>query len=336
MPSSSTRLLFSATCNHQNGGLFGRMHCLQKQSTKSKTTKEKIEQVGGSNTLNSGYDIPMIGIGTYLIKEQSAVNTAIDTALTAGYRLIDTAKRYQNEKEIGNALKECLPKHHLSRSDLFITTKVPLKLDNNTLATRKDVEESLKLLQSTYLDLVLVHFPRSWMEGATNDSLNNAGSRREAYLELEQLKLEGKVRSIGISSFESRHIEELKKYATIAPAVNQCEFHPHLTRNELREYCKKENIFFQAFTSLGRQEPALIEDPVVVGLAKKHRTSVNIVLLAFALSQGVGIVPKSANPTRIRENICAVNVQLSDQEIAQLTALDKNKNYTHCDGWNVL
>uniref|UniRef100_A0A914WTE9 NADP-dependent oxidoreductase domain-containing protein n=1 Tax=Plectus sambesii TaxID=2011161 RepID=A0A914WTE9_9BILA len=292
--------------------------------------------VGGTYKLNTGYEIPLIGFGTFQIKGQEAINVSIDAALGAGYRLIDTAKVYGNEKEIGNALQEYLPKRNLKRADLFITTKVLPIVGDNTKATREAVEESLNFLQTDYIDLVLVHYPGNFKpEAPTDDNPNNPTYRKDTYQVLEKLQAEGKIRSIGISNYEIRHIEELKKYAKVQPAANQCEFHPHFTRNELREYCKKENIFFQAFTSLGRNDPSLINDPVVVSLAEKHKTSVYLVLLAYALVQNIGILPKSVTPARIKENFGVTNVTLTKEEVEQLTGLNRNKNHSKAQGWTV-
>uniref|UniRef100_A0A914X700 NADP-dependent oxidoreductase domain-containing protein n=1 Tax=Plectus sambesii TaxID=2011161 RepID=A0A914X700_9BILA len=291
--------------------------------------------VGGTYKLNSGHEIPLIGFGTYQIKGQEAISVSIDAALGAGYRLIDTAKVYGNEKEIGNALQEYLPKYNLKRADVFITTKVLLTEGDNRKATREAFEESLKFLQTDYVNLVLIHYPGAWGASTSNDGSTNATYRKDAYEELEKLQGEGKIHSIGVSNYEIHHIEELKKYAKVQPAANQCEFHPHFTRNELREYCKKENIFFQAFTSLARQDPSLINDPVVVSLAEKHKTSINLILLAYALVQNIGILPKSVTPSRIQENFGVVNVKLTKEEVEQLTGLNRNKNYTLCQGWTV-
>ncbi|KIH46356.1 glyoxal reductase domain protein, partial [Ancylostoma duodenale] len=113
---------------------------------------------------------------------------------------------------------------------------------------------------------------------------------------------EGLIRSVGVSNYESRHIEEIKAYGKLMPCANQVEYHPHFTRDELREYCKKEGVFFQAFSSLARYKPELIEDPAVVAMAKKRNALVPVLLFSWALSQGVGIVPKSATPQRIIDN----------------------------------
>ncbi|KAI6234618.1 Aldo keto reductase domain containing protein [Aphelenchoides fujianensis] len=130
-------------------------------------------------------------------------------------------------------------------------------------------------------------------------------------------------------------MEEMPAYSKTVPAVNQVEYHPHFRRDDIKEYCKKHGIYFQAFSSLGRQEPALINDPVVVELAKKHNTSVEQILLSFATSQGIGIVPKSTTPARIASNFQVLELKLDDEELKRLNSIDKNGHYIRCTGWLV-
>ncbi|ETN68578.1 oxidoreductase, aldo/keto reductase family protein [Necator americanus] len=255
---------------------------------------------GGAAKLNTGFYIPLVGLGTYKITGDQ-VKPAVDAALSCGYRMFDTAKYYVNEPELGTALEELLPKYNLKRSDIFLTTKFFPDSNDPAAAARKLVMESLERLKTDYIDMVLIHYPKA-SEVDEKDERNPL-HRKLTYLELEKLKDEGMIRSVGVSNFESRHIEEIKNYGKMMPCANQVEYHPHFTRDELKEYCEKEGIFFQAFSSLARQQPELIEDPVVVALAKKHNTSVPLVLLSWALSQGVGIVPKSSTPQRIIDNL---------------------------------
>ncbi|VDN57425.1 unnamed protein product [Dracunculus medinensis] len=302
--------------------------------------------IGGSVKLNTNYYLPMIGLGTYKITGQETITAAVDGALKSGYRMFDTAKYYKNEPELGNAFMELLPKYSLERKDIFITTKFFPAVSNNRDFARKMVDESLQNLKTDYLDLVLIHYPKA--NDSADDDPNNSINRKDAYLELEILKEESKVRSVGVSNYESRHIEEIKSYGKMMPAVNQVEFHPHFTRNELFQYCRTEGVFFQAlrffnsailitnfiisciaYSSLARHHPDLIGDPVIQKIA-------SLLLLAWPLAIGVGIVPKSQNPSRVMENIKAVEVRLSDEEVQEIMALNKDKNYIRCVGWLVL
>lgn len=290
--------------------------------------------LGGVAHLNTGYVIPMIGLGTYKITGQQTVRDAVDAALQVGYRMFDTAKYYVNEPELGNALQELLPKHKLRREDIFITTKFFPSTDNNAEYSRRMVEESLGNLKTDYLDLVLVHYPKA--DASDNADPRNAQHRKDCYLELEKLKEEQKIRSVGVSNYEIRHIEEIKKFGKMMPAVNQVEYHPHFTRAELRDYCIKEGIFFQAFSSLARQNPDLIGDPTITSTALTHETTPQMVLLAWALAMNVGIVPKSSTPSRVIENFGVINLQLSPEEVKKIRTLNRDKHYIRCDGWNVL
>uniref|UniRef100_A0A0N4ZC22 Aldo_ket_red domain-containing protein n=1 Tax=Parastrongyloides trichosuri TaxID=131310 RepID=A0A0N4ZC22_PARTI len=289
--------------------------------------------IGGIRVLNNGVKMPMIGLGTYKIVGQEAVDVAVKSALKYGYRMFDTAKYYHNEKELGIALEKYLPEFNLKREDIFITTKFWLAAENNDEAAKNHISKSLELFKTDYLDLVLIHYPKS--DECSNDDPKNYIHRKDAYLALENCYTEKKVRAIGVSNYEVRHMEELASYSSTVPAVNQCEFHPMFTRNDIREYCREKNIFFQAFSSLARFNPAVIENPTIIEVAKNYSTTVPLLLLAFALCQGVGIVPKSVSEKRIAENIEAANIKLSQNDIDRLNALNINQHYIRCTGWLV-
>uniref|UniRef100_A0A914Z3Z8 NADP-dependent oxidoreductase domain-containing protein n=1 Tax=Panagrolaimus superbus TaxID=310955 RepID=A0A914Z3Z8_9BILA len=284
--------------------------------------------------LLDGNDIPLFGLGTYKIVEQNEVNQAVDAALGAGYRLFDTAKFYLNEPQLGIALKELLPKHSLSRKDVFITTKIWPSLEDNYNVTIKGVKESLDNLQTDYIDLVLIHFPKA-NERNEEDGVHNKQARKEMWQALEEVKAKKFVRSIGVSNFYPRHIEEFKEFSSQVPALNQVEFHPHFTRPEIRAYCKEHNIAFQGYSVLARFNKDLVEDSTVKAIAEKNNTSVEIILLSFLTSQGFPVIAKSVTPSRIQKNITALNLKLSDEDIDKLYGLDKNHNYIRGTPWLV-
>ncbi|RCN47891.1 oxidoreductase, aldo/keto reductase family protein [Ancylostoma caninum] len=263
------------------------------------------------------------------------MKNAVDAALGAGYRLFDTAKFYFNEAFLGEALEVCLPRHDLKREDVYITTKIyPTSSNDYSEEVEKVVVESLNNLRTTYLDLVLIHFPKT--KESPVDDPNNATHRKNTYLALEKLKASGNVRSVGVSNYEEHHIEEIKGYGQDMPAVLQVEFHPHFTREKLKNYCANNGIFFQAYSSLARQNEELLEHEDVRKLAIKNDTSAQIILLSWAHRQGVGIIPKSAQPSRIAENMKTTEIKLEGDEIILLRNLNKNKNYVRCEGWLVL
>jgi len=280
--------------------------------------------------LNTGATMPLVGFGTYKVTGQADIDKCVDAALQCGYRAFDTAKLYVNEPELGNALEKFLPKYGLKREDIFLTTKFFPLAEGNTEGVPKLIAESLTNLKTSYVDLVLIHYPKSSERSETDPE--NAVNRREAWLALEKIPSD-QVRAIGVSNYETWHIEEIKAYSSKVPAVNQVEYHPHFRRKELKDYCAKEGIYFQAFSSLGRHHPDLIADPIVVALAKKYNTTPQTILLSFATSQGVGIVPKSLSSERIRDNFHCLDVTLSREEIDKLNSIDVDQHYIRCTGW---
>uniref|UniRef100_A0A1I8AEK9 Aldo_ket_red domain-containing protein n=1 Tax=Steinernema glaseri TaxID=37863 RepID=A0A1I8AEK9_9BILA len=290
---------------------------------------------GGYVRMADGYEMPLFGLGTYKTTSQKDMDRAVDAALKNGYRLFDTAFAYGNEEQLGKALQKLLPEHNLTQADVFVTTKVPiLSGDNKKERTYEVVCESLKKLQLDAIDLVLVHYPREW--SGSDKSPKNQTDRIEVYQALERCKEEGKVRSIGVSNFEIRHLQELLQVCRYRPVVNQCEFHPFCCRRELLEYCRQQEIFFEAFTSLARQDPKLYKNEVVLRIAESHNMDVSHVLLAFALTQHIGVIPKSSNPERIAENINVVGKKLTLKEVEDLLSLNRTYNYTDCSPWDVV
>ncbi|EYC09630.1 hypothetical protein Y032_0059g2970 [Ancylostoma ceylanicum] len=231
-------------------------------------------------------------------------------------------------------ITELLPKHGLTRADVFITTKFHMDPEDPAGGARKLVLESLKQLRVSYLDMVLIHYPKAIK--CDEKDTKNKEHRKLTYLELEKMKAEGKIRSVGVSNYEVYHMEEIKSFSKMVPCTNQVEFHPHLTREELRQYCRKEGIFLQAFSSLARFEPALIQEPILTTLAKKNNVTIAVILLSWAMSQGVGVIPKSSIPTQLTENFEATKLVLKEEEIESLRKLNRNKNYIDCAGWRVL
>ena len=266
--------------------------------------------------------LPNIGLGTYRIRDVNAYNTVL-SALETGYRLIDTASVYRNEEHVGRAIRDFLTSHpNVQRSDIFVTTKLAPKdqgLDEAYLAALK----SLQLLQLDYVDLYLIHWPGK--QGLKHDDPRNRKARESSWQALERLKREGKARHIGVSNFTARHLEELRQTSDKVPEVNQCEFHPLLQQSELRAYCQKHGITFQAYSSLGEGQFVNGQRPLAVceQLAAKYNVSVACVLLKWALAHDVGVIPKSTHPDRIKDNLHAVNaLRLTPDDIKAIDALE--------------
>ncbi|KJH53179.1 oxidoreductase, aldo/keto reductase family protein [Dictyocaulus viviparus] len=292
------------------------------------------EILGGWKILSDGNRIPMIGLGISRIVGQMDVDTAVHAALESGYRLFDTAELYNNETELGVSLESNLPKFGLSREDIFITTKVQTKDLEATNWTEESVISSLSKLRTTYLDLVLVHFPRDRYTGADRACEINKRGRKEVWRKLEELKDRGLIKSIGVSNYEVYHLVELLEFANYSPVVNQIEFHPYFTRQTLVHFCVEKGIFVQAFSSLLWGNKDILCEPAVEKLAKKYDT----ILYAFAVCSGVGIIPKSSNPVRIRENLVKVAaISLSESELESLNGLDRNTAFCpRCEPWKCL
>ena len=279
--------------------------------------------------LSSGHEIPIIGLGTFKIRGKDVVYSALDAALGAGYRSIDTASVYRNEREIGECLKELLPKYGLKREDIFITSKLGPK-DHGQGRCREGCLKSITDLDCGYLDLFLIHWPG--VQGKKPEDDANKQLRLESWRDMEQLVNEGKIRAIGVSNYEQRHLEELLTECQIKPAVLQIEHHPHLVQQSLVKYCKENDIHFQAYSSLGTtsENNRLLGDPVVLELAETHEKTAAQILLRWAVQQGIGVIPKSTKQDHIRNNIDIFSFCLSDNELSKLTNLDSQHHYC----WN--
>lgn len=238
--------------------------------------------------LSSGYDMPLIGFGTYKIQGKELVYQVVDESLNVGFRSIDTAVGYRNEEDIGYALKNLLPKYNLQRSDIFITTKLPPSVNGDPKGIEQCVQKSLKAFNTTYIDLYLIHWP-----GATRipeTSTNNPSLRAKTWNKLVDLKKQGFIRSIGVSNFTIKHLQELlQNCKDILPAVNQVELHPHYRQEELIKYCNEKGIHIQAYSSLGTSGNInLLRNPIVLKIASQLNVSSARLLLNWALQQGIG------------------------------------------------
>ncbi|ESO12199.1 hypothetical protein HELRODRAFT_63316 [Helobdella robusta] len=277
--------------------------------------------------LNSGFTMPMISLGTFKLKGDD-VFQIIDAALNYGYRSFDTAQVYKNEESIGNALKILLPKYNLNRKDIFLITKLGPKNHGN-VRCRVFYLQSLRNLQTDYLDLFLIHWPA--VQGCKPSDEINIKLRNESWQEMEKLVIEGKINSVGVSNYTMRHLEELYKYCKIEPSVLQIEYHPHLVQSKLLQFCQKNNLHLQAYSSLGSQgNNLLLSNNLVRQIALKHAVTNAQVLLKWAAQQNIGVIPKSTNLEHLAENLKIFHFQLTEKDIDDLNSLDKSCHYC----WN--
>ncbi|KAF7118778.1 hypothetical protein CNMCM5793_008403 [Aspergillus hiratsukae] len=256
---------------------------------------------------NSDVKIPRLGFGVYRSPPGQCVQSSLK-ALEAGYRHIDTAQLYGNEKEVGEALRKC----GLPRSDIFVTTKI-LSPAGSPEATYKKLLESVEKIggQDGYVDLFLIH-----------SSSSGSAGRKELWQALERLLEEGKTRSIGVSNFGVKHIEEMKAYAKVwPPHVNQIELHPWSQQRVIDAYCKKNGIVVEAYSPLVRNYKA--NNPTLVDLAKKYERTTAQILIRYALQKGWVPLPKSDTPERIVANANVFDFEIGGEDMAVLDALDQ-------------
>lgn len=254
-------------------------------------------------TLNTGAKMPLLGLGVYDMHSATAVE-AVRHALDLGYRLIDTAAMYENEAEIGRAIRESV----VPREQIFLTTKVN-NTDQGYAATLRAFDESMKRLDCGYIDLYLIHWPLK-------------ATRKETWLALEQLYKEGRVRAIGVANYLPPFLDELQGYASLTPALNQVEFSPFLYLRDLLDRCRQEGIQLQAYTPLVRGQK--FGDPTLLRLAEKHGKTPAQILLRWALDLGVSTIPKSASPQRLLENFSIFDFSLDTDDLNQLARLHQD------------
>ena len=255
-------------------------------------------------TLNNGVKMPMTGIGTFLLEPDDAEKSVL-SALNDGYRLVDTANAYMNEKACGRAMK----KSDLKREEIFLETKIWPSFYEQEDA----VEKTLERLDTDYIDLLLIHQP--------------AGNYIAGYRLMEKAYKEGKVRAIGLSNFTIEQIKEILDVCEVKPAVLQTEVHPYSQEKELKDFLAKEDIYIQAWYPLGHGDAGLLNEPVFSELGAKYGKSPAQVILRWHIQDKNIVIPGSKNPDHIKDNFDLFDFELTDGEMAQIAALDQQKRY---------
>ena len=255
-------------------------------------------------TLNNGLKMPMAGIGTFLLSPDEA-EASVLAALEDGYRLIDTANAYVNEKAVGRAMK----KSGLKREEIFLETKLWPSFYEDEDA----VDKTLERLGADYIDLLLIHQP--------------AGNYVTGYRQMEKAYKEGKVRAIGLSNFNQGQIEEILSLCEVKPAVLQTEVHPYFQEQELKKFLERAGMVIQAWYPLGHGDKALLEEPLFAELAKKYGKTNAQVILRWHIQAGNIVIPGSKNPAHIKDNFDLFDFSLTEEEMAKITALDKDTRY---------
>lgn len=260
-------------------------------------------------TLNDGRSIPQLGFGTYQIEPDQTAK-AVATALEVGYRHIDTAQMYDNEKGVGEGIRAS----GLDRDDVFVTSK----LGNGNHApddARRSFDATLEALGTDHVDLFLVHWPLP---------TRYDGDFVSTWKVLEELHADGRARSVGVSNFQVAHLERLARECDLVPAVNQIEVHPYLGNDELRAYGREHGIVTEAWSPIA--QGAVLDDPTVVEVAQAVGKSPAQVVLRWHLQRGDVVFPKSVTPDRVRENFDVLDVELDEEQMQRLTALDRGED----------
>ena len=255
--------------------------------------------------LNNGVDIPVLGLGVFKSQEGDEAYNAVKYAIEAGYKHIDTAMVYQNERSVGKAIKDS----GVKRKDIFITTK--LWNENQRQGNQYQAfEDSLERLGVDYVDLYLIHWPV-------------AGKYVESWKVLEKIYKEGRARAVGVSNFHIHHLEDIFASSDLVPAVNQVECHPWLTQVELVDYCQKKGMIFEPWSPLGAG--ALIENDVLKSIAQKYNKSTAQLIIKWGLQRGFINIPKSVNKERIIENSKIFDFTVTEEDMAEIFKLNINK-----------
>lgn len=255
-------------------------------------------------TLNNGIKMPMAGIGTFLLSPDEA-EASVLAALEYGYRLIDTANAYMNEKAVGRAMKHS----GVAREDIFLETKIwPCFYEENDA-----IDKTLERLDTDYIDLLLIHQP--------------AGNYVAGYRQMEKAYKEGKVKAIGLSNFNEDQIKEILDICEVKPQILQTEVHPYSQEKALKAFLDKEGIVIQAWYPLGHGDKTLIEEPLFAEFGTKYGKSSAQIILRWHIQDGNIVIPGSKNPDHIKDNFDIFDFVLTDVEMEQIAAMDKQKRY---------
>lgn len=264
--------------------------------------------------LNNNYKMPNIGFGTFRTPSGEETEQSVLNAIKAGYRHIDCAAAYGNEKSVGEAIR----KSGVAREEIFVTSKLwnDDKGYENTLAA---FNRTLEDLQLDYLDLYLIHWP---IAKASKENWQEANS--ESWRALEELYNQGKIKAIGVSNFLEHHLEPLMETAKIKPMVNQIEFHPGMLQEEIVEFCKKHNILVEAWAPFSNGQ--VLNNPVLKEIADKYEKTVAQLTLRWIIQKGIVPLPKSVTPERIKSNLEVFDFEISAQDVERIDRL------TDCGG----
>ncbi|MED0935513.1 aldo/keto reductase [Bacillus mobilis] len=267
-----------------------------------------MKHLQSTTTLHNGVEMPWFGLGVFKVEDGPELVEAVKSAIKAGYRSIDTAAIYGNEKAVGEGIRAGIKEAGISREDLFITSKV-WNSDQGYETTLAAYEESLKKLELDYLDLYLVHWPVE-------------GKYKESWRALETLYKEERVRAIGVSNFQIHHLQDVLAGAEMKPMINQVEYHPRLTQKELQAFCKEQGIQMEAWSPL--MQGQLLDNETLQEIAHKYGKTTAQIILRWDLQNEVVTIPKSTKEHRIVANADIFNFELTKEDMEKIDALNEN------------
>lgn len=289
----------------------------QEPSHTESSGKGKFDLSAGVNgqppviKLSSGYDMPIIGLGTYSLHGEKCVN-AILSAIRLGYRKFDTASFYGNEEEVGQAIRQAISEGLVKREDVFVTTKL---YPNEFAEADKNIERCLRKLDIGYIDLMLLHHPGS------HDV--------EAYKVMERYVEQGKIHSLGISNYYIKEMTDFLPQVDIKPVLDQNEIHPYYQDKAVIEYLHENEIIVEAWYPLGGRgyNTELMKEPVIIDIARNHGKSLVQTILRWDLQNGVVVIPGSSNPAHQKENISIFDFELTQEEMERINALERREKH---------
>ncbi len=291
--------------------------CAEPQNTPEQTADTAIPKTAvfdlekGTVTLNSGYEMPIMGLGTYALDHDTCVSS-VKALLENGGRLIDTAYMYHNEEAVGEGVREGMQEYGIAREDIFVITKIyPSQFSDPENA----IEEALRKLDIEYIDMMLLHHP------GTDDV--------KAYKAMEEYVKKGKIHSIGLSNWYIEELTEFLPEMTIMPSLVQNEIHPYYQEKDVVPFIQEKGIVMQGWYPLGGRghTSELLSDPVIKKIAEAHNVTSAQVILRWNLQRGIVVIPGSSNPEHIRENLDLLSFELSDEEMEQMSSLDRNEKH---------
>jgi diketogulonate reductase-like aldo/keto reductase len=289
-------------------------------------------------TLNNGKTVPSRGFGTWRLSKDTAAHT-VEAAIRAGYRHIDCAMIYGNEKEVGEGIKSAIDQNIVKREDLFITSKLW-----NTDHAPKRVEEATRStlgdLGLDYLDLYLVHWGVAFESGGDLEPLDDSGLAKFSFVPLqdtwhamERLAEKGLVKSIGVANYNATMLLDLLSYAKVKPAMNQIELHPYHAQDTLVKFCHHQEVAVTAYSPFGSTGAIILNDAILKSLADKYTRTPAQIVLRWEMQRGIASIPRTSSDDRIIENFAVSDFELSDEDIAKIDSLDQSKRFVNPIEW---